>query len=135
MQFPINSVQDLDKISSAVKWQYFEKLVAFIFEQNGFMTAENIIVKDGLQKRQFDVIAKRYGTTYLVECKKWKGKQRMNVGPAARKHLERCGLYAQVHQEKIVPLIVTLIDDGIETADGIIIVPIIKLNAWINEEL
>ena len=133
MQFPINSVNDLEKISSTVKWQYFEKLVAFIFQENGFDAQQNIIVKDGLHKRQFDVIAKKYSVTYLVECKKWKGKQRIaSLKPAVKKHLERCSLYVEVHAEKVLPIIVTLVDDKVEDENGVPIVPIMKLNWFIN---
>ena len=34
--FEVKSVQDLEKLSFDVSWQYFEKLVAYIFEENGF---------------------------------------------------------------------------------------------------
>ena len=135
MDFPIKSVSDLENISSAVRWQYFEKLVAFVFEQNGFDAQQNVIVKDGVQKRQFDVIAKRYGITYLVECKKWRSKERVaGIRPATKKHIERCDFYVQLYTEKILPVIVTLMDDKIEEENGVPIVPIIKLNAWLNDE-
>ena len=133
MDFPIKSISDLETLSKQVCWQYFEKLVAFIFQENGFDVKQNVIVKDGLRKRQFDVIAKRYGITYLVECKKWKSKQRvMSLKPAVKKHLERCGLYAEVYAEKVLPIIVTLMDDKIEEENGVPVVPIMKLNWFIN---
>ncbi len=136
MQFPIKSVADLEKLSNSVKWQYFEKLVAFIFEQNGFETKQNVIVKDGFQKRQFDVIAKRYGSTYLVECKKWKSRKQKTgaLKSAVKKHLERCRLYEELHGSA-VPLIVTLLEEEINEHNGIAIIPILKLNSYILEEL
>ncbi|MBS3051220.1 MAG: restriction endonuclease [Candidatus Aenigmarchaeota archaeon] len=133
MQFPIKTIGNLQSISSAAKWQYFEKLVAFIFEENGFEAKQNVIVKNPPHKRQFDVIAKRYGATYLVECKKWKSKkQRASaLKSAVAKHLERCALYGTLHKEGI-PLIVTLLEEEISEHNGVMIVPIMKLNWFIN---
>lgn len=137
MQFPIKSISDLEKISEAVKWQYFEKLVEFIFHENGFDVKQNIIVKDGYGiKRQFDVIAKRYKITFLIECKKWKGKKERTsaLKGAVKKHIERCQLYEGVNGPGI-PVIVTLLEEQIIEHEGVLIVPIMKLNNWINEEL
>lgn len=133
MEFPIKTIPDLEHISSSVKWQYFEKLVAFIFEENNFSARQNVIVKDGFSKRQFDVIAKRYDTTYLVECKKWKSRREKTAALkiAVAKHLERCGFYEGLY-EKGMPLIVTLLEEDITEHEGITIVPIMKLNWFIN---
>jgi hypothetical protein len=152
MEFPINSIADFEKLSREVKWQYFERLVGYIFEQNGFGVRVGIIVKDGFGvhgkaralpvqanfvrpvKRQFDVIAERYGLTYLIECKKWKSRREYNsaVRFAVRKHMERCELYKEVKGNG-VPVIVTLIEGEVEQHDGVPIVPITKLNWFINE--
>lgn len=134
MQFPINSVSDLEHISSAVKWQYFEKLTAFIFEENGFNAKQNVIVKNESFKRQFDVIAKRFNITYLVECKKWKSNREKTsaLKSAVVKHLERCALYETIHKGEIRPLIVTLLEEEIVQHNGALIVPIMKLNWLIN---
>jgi len=48
-----------------MKWQYFEKLVAFIFDNNDFEVKHNSVLKLGKTKRQFDVIAERFGTVFL----------------------------------------------------------------------
>ena len=129
--FPIKSIKDLENISSAAKWQYFEKLVAFVFEQNGFETRTGVIIKDGYGiKRQIDVLARKYGVIYVVECKKWKGKQR-SLKAAVAKHLERCGLYEHLYGD-CLPVIVTLLDDALEV-EGVPIIPIMKLNNFLNE--
>lgn len=133
--FPINSINDLVRISNQARWQYFEKLVAFIFEQNGFETRQNVVIKNG-GKRQFDVIAKRYGTTYLVECKKWKSRREKTsaLKNAVKKHLERCQLYEELNGRGI-PLIVTLFEEETTEYDGVVIIPILKLNTVIIETL
>lgn len=133
MDFPIKSIHDLEKISYAAKWQFFEKLVAFIFGENGFDAKQNVIIKNESYKRQFDVIAKRFGVTYLVECKKWKSKREKSsaLKSAVAKHLERCTLYESMNSGEFRHLIVTLLE-SIESHDGVLIVPIMKLNWVIN---
>ena len=122
MLFPIKSASDLEKISASAKWQYFEKLVAFIFDQNGYEARQN-------------VIAKGAGKTFLVECKKWKSRKEMAsaLKSAVRKHLDRCMLYSALNRsETAVPLIVTLTESEILQHEDTFIVPITKLNWLIN---
>ncbi|MCX6815769.1 MAG: restriction endonuclease [Candidatus Aenigmarchaeota archaeon] len=137
MEFPVNSISDLEKLSHAVKWQYFEKLTAFIFEKNDFEAEQNTVIKTGSSKRQFDVIAKKYGTTWLVECKKWKGRteKTATLKSAVKKHMERCDMYAIKTGETIRPVVVTLLDDSIEEHEGVPIIPILKLNWFLNDML
>lgn len=136
MDFPIKNVSELEQLSASMRWQYFEKLAAFIFEENGFDAKQNVIIKDESHKRQFDAIAKRYGVTYLIECKKWKSKRERNsaLKVAVSKHLERCALYESIYGEskETKPLIVTLIEEDITEHNGVLIVPITKLNWFIN---
>ncbi|MBI4174734.1 MAG: restriction endonuclease [Candidatus Aenigmarchaeota archaeon] len=134
MNFPIKSIQDLENISSSAKWQFFEKLVAFIFEENGFEAKQNVIIKNESCKRQFDVIAKRFSVTYLVECKKWKSRREKSsaLKSAVAKHLERCTLYESMNSGEFRPLIVTLLEENIDSHDGVLIVPTMKLNWVIN---
>ncbi len=135
MNFPISSVQDLEHISSSAKWQYFEKLTAFIFDQNGYEAKQNVIAKFEGTKRQFDVIAKGTGKTFLVECKKWKSRKEMApaLKSAVRNHLERCAVYSAMHDsENVLPLLVTLAESEILQHEDTFIVPIMKLNWFIN---
>ena len=134
--FSINSFSDLDKISHAAKWQYFEKLTAFIFDQNGFETMQNVIVKSKATKRQFDVIAKDNKKTFLIECKKWKSRKEINssIKSATKKHIERCAFYSEINKkENVIPLVVTLSETETIEHKGVNIVPIMKLNSFLQE--
>jgi hypothetical protein len=134
MNFPIKSVGDLERISYQTKWQYFEKLVAFIFEENGFDVQQNVVKKFSDTKRQFDVIAEKFDVIYLAECKKLANRQRVSsLGPAVKKHLERSELFGMMNGENvIIPVIITLKDDDIISIDDVPIVPIMKLNWFLN---
>ena len=68
----MNTVAELEKLSRSLRWQWFERLVAFVFEQNDFTVAERRVITFDTTKRQYDVIAEKYGKVWLVECKKQK---------------------------------------------------------------
>src|SRR3989344_7464731 len=105
--FPINSISGLESLSHQAKWQYFEKLVAFIFEQNDYETRTGVIFKMS-GKHQIDVLAAKYDAVFAVECKKWKNKERASaLRSAVKKHLGRCDLYSIKENKTVTPLIVT----------------------------
>ena len=39
----INNMEDLDKVSKEIVWQNFEKLTAFVFEENNFQVEINSV--------------------------------------------------------------------------------------------
>lgn len=132
--FPIKSVDELKSLAFKMKWQYFEKLTGWIFEENDFQTEVNRVVVFEKGRRQFDIIAKRFHTTFLVECKKWSGK-RYKAGmlkKAVADHLKKCGMFREIYGKNAVPVIVTLVEEDIISHDGVPVIPIEKLNAFIN---
>ena len=130
--FQISSLEDLQTLSKQVKWQYFEKLVGWIFEQNGFSVKVNFVSKN--PRRQYDVVAEKFNKIFIVDCKKWKGNRykATQLKYAIKKHLERCGHFEAEKQK--TPLIVTLLDEDITEYGGIQIVPIDKLNTFLNTD-
>ncbi len=133
--FEINSIQELEKLGENITWQYFEKLVAFVFEQNSFDAEQNIIVKTNEERRQFDVIAKKNNVTYLVECKRWKSRANSmsEIKKAVETHNERCHFYAEQHpEEQIMPLLVTTLNNMPEQHEDIFIVPLLSLNWFLQ---
>lgn len=134
--FEVHSVEDLQEISNKTSWQYFEKLVAFIFEENGFDVEQNkVFVKKEnkkIEKRQYDVIAKKNDITYLIECKKWK---RSNSFKAAiEKHNERCEFYSKLYpEEQVYPLLVNFMERNNMIEEEIPIVPLFGLNRFLNK--
>ena len=132
----VKSAEDLQRVSEEVVWQNFERLAAFIFEENEFQVETSKVKTKNKKRRQFDVIAKKEGKTFLVECKKWAGNRyRLSaLKSAVRQHKERLEFYNMVTGEHAIPIIVTLIEEEILFYEEIPIVPISKLNAFINEE-
>jgi hypothetical protein len=132
----IKNHEDLQRVSKEVVWQNFERLTAFIFEKNNFQIETSRVKTSNKMRRQYDVIAKIRDRTILVECKKWSSNRyRLSaLRSAARKHKERSEFYRKLTDEKVIPIIVTLIDEEILLCEDIPIVPIFKLNSFINEE-
>ena len=132
----IKNIEDLQKVSEEVIWQNFERLTAFIFEENNFQVETSKVKTSNKKRRQYDVIAKKNNRTFLVECKKWEGNRyRLSALKAAiKKHKERSEFYRILTNENVIPIIVTLIEEEIIFYEEIPIVPILKLNAFINEE-
>lgn len=116
-------------------WQHFERLTAFIFEQNGFRASVGTVLNRNSRRRQYDVIARKGGRTFLVECKRWSG-SRYRLGALKRavvQHRERVQFYEEITEEDTVPVLVTLIEEEILVFEGVPLVPVHRLNAFIGE--
>lgn len=133
--FEINSIEELEKLSSQVTWQYFEKLVAFIFEKNGFDVQQNIVLTEDKERRQFDVIAKKDNITYLIECKRWKSRAGIEsqIKDAVDVHLERGKFYSELFpEEQAYPLLVIPLRGMPEQHEEVFIIPLLSLNWFLN---
>jgi protease II len=131
----IESIEDLETVSEEVIWQHFERLTAFIFEKNDFRVTVNTVKILNKKRRQFDVIARKGNQTFLVECKKWAGNRyRLSaLKKAVEQHKERTGFYENITNEDAIPIVVTLIEEEIRVYEGVPLVPVMKLNTFIDE--
>ena len=131
----IETIGDLDTVSDKSAWQTFERLAAFIFEKNEFAVNVGTVKTLNRTRRQYDVIARKRDRTVLVECKKWAGwRYRLSaLKRAVLQHKERTAFYETVMHEDAVPLIVTLIEEEILVYEGVPLVPLHRLNAFIGE--
>ena len=71
-----------------------------------------------------------------MECKKWSSNHyRLSaLRSAVKKHKERVEFYKKLTNENAIPIIVTLIEEEILLCEDIPIIPIFRLNSFINEE-
>jgi hypothetical protein len=131
----IKCTEDLTLVSNEVIWQNFERLTAFVFEKNNFLAVTNTVKTQKKRRRQYDVIAKTNNKTFLVECKKWAGnRSRLSaLKRAIERHIERTEFYRHLTRENAIPIVVTLVEEEIRSYEGVPIVPILRLNSFINE--
>jgi hypothetical protein len=131
----ISSIEELETVSAEVIWQHFERLAGFIFEKHDFTVNVNTVKTCNKKRRQYDVIARKNSRTFLVECKKWAGSRyRLSaLKSAIVQHKERTTFYESIMDEDAVPVIVTLIEEQILVYEGVPLVPVTRLNAFISE--
>jgi hypothetical protein len=131
----IGSIGELECVAEGSLWQDFERLTAFIFEKNGYFVSVGTVKTLKRKRRQYDVIARKNGRTFLVECKHWSGSRcRLSaLRRAILQHRERVEFYVGITQEEAVPVMVTLIEEEIRVFEGVPLVPVHRLNAFIGE--
>ncbi|RLI87350.1 MAG: hypothetical protein DRO98_04250 [Archaeoglobales archaeon] len=125
-------------------WQEFEELAREILEAHGFKTAFRVVFRDEYGRSEIDVVAERYGLILAIDAKcythTW---YRASVlRREAKKHVQRCKRYEKVSGKSVVPVILSLIDDGIVSHEGCIVVPfqafndfLLNVEAYIDELL
>jgi hypothetical protein len=131
----IEGIGDLETVSEKSAWQNFERLTAHIFEKNEFAAKVGTVKTLDRKRRQYDVIARKGDRTFLVECKKWAGSRyRLSaLKLAVLQHKERTAFYEQIMNEDAHPVIVTLIEETILVYEGVPLVPVYRLDAFIRE--
>ncbi|MBR9679404.1 MAG: restriction endonuclease [Nanoarchaeota archaeon] len=121
----ITNENELEEFLKKTGWQSFEKLVANIFEEHGYSTKINTVLKN----TQIDVIAKKYGKKIVIECKKWKTNNSTKIKKETTKQKRRVEL---INADEAI--IVTLKEFKEKEINKVKIVPLNKLNNYLNLE-
>ncbi|MEM5834491.1 MAG: restriction endonuclease [Candidatus Aenigmatarchaeota archaeon] len=139
----------LEEELKSFDWKNFEKIVQEIFEANGFIVKRNFRFKTK-RKYEIDLIAVKEWFNFCVDCKRLgKGRyKKSEIIKAAIKQEERTeelkkflgkNLIAKeslkVKSMRFYPLLVTLFEEEVvkEKEGGTFVVPIWKLNSFLNE--
>ena len=134
----LENIKDIDTLIEYCKehnWQDFEKLTSFILEKNDFKAKHNIVKTKNKKRRQYDVIAEDINKIILIDCKKWSNNRYKSsaLKTAIKKHIERVNFYKNFTKKEIIPLIVTQHQEDILFHENVPIIPISKLNWFLNE--
>ncbi len=127
--------KDLEDIFSIISWKEFEEKIEEIFKTHGFKTRKNFVFKTS-KRFEIDILAEKRDLVFIVDCKQW-GKGRYKISSlkkAAEKNLERMKELQNTllgRNKKIIPIIVTLLDECFYEHDGVYIVPLFKLNNFL----
>jgi len=124
----------LGRLGAGMKWQWFEKLAAMVFGENGFAVRQGEVRMFGATRRQYDIIAEGPRFIIAADCKRWSGNRgkASQAKRAAEAQAERCGLLRQGNPKEIIPMIITLGSEGISVHPGVPVVPIGMLNSFLN---
>ncbi|RLI75188.1 hypothetical protein DRO97_03930 [Archaeoglobales archaeon] len=116
-----------------ISWQEFEEITKKILETHGFDTKFRFIFKDEIGKAEIDVLAERHDTTLAIDAKRYTAKwyRKSALKKQAERHVERCRRCAKLINKKVIPIIVSLIDDSVVFHGGCIVVPFDSLNDFL----
>ncbi len=127
-------------------WRDFEEFTAEIFSENSFAVLKN--VRFGAERRRYeiDVVAFQRPRVMLVDCKHWSMRTGKSSGikDAAARQLLRAHHFegklikiipeaAEWGRALIIPAIVTLHQEAVTEHNGVFVIPVFKLNQFIEE--
>ena len=127
------NIEEFNNLLENSDWQDFEKLVGYVFEENDFLVDYGFVkVFKNKKRRQYDLIAENDNSIFIIDCKKWSGNRYKSsaLKKAIEKQIER-SRFIKSDKEK-VSLIVSLLDEDIKIHKGAYIVPINRLNWFLN---
>jgi Holliday junction resolvase-like predicted endonuclease len=133
----IREGKTVEEVLRLVDWREFEEKVEEIFKIHGFKTKKNFRFKT-YKRFEVDIVAEKRDLVFIIDCKQWdKSRHKTyNIKKAAERQLERSEAIKQTflgYNKKIIPMIITLFDEGIYEFNNVFIVPIFKLNSFLLE--
>jgi hypothetical protein len=137
----------LEEATKDLEWKDFEGVVSDAFEANGFRTIRNLRFSHEKKRYEVDVVALERPRLVAVDCKHWglragKGSALRAASLAQLKRAVNLGKKAQEvpgmdmggwGEATVVPCIVTLYEERVVENGGVLVVPISKLNSFIEE--
>jgi hypothetical protein len=140
--------KELEDILKEFDWKFFEKFVKEIFEVNNFLVKQNFIFKTK-RKYEIDLIASRNNLVLCADCKSWasKGSKKSKLKKAVEKQEERVRELKKFlrknpiaknelkisQKSKFKSIIITLLEEDFVKERESLIIPIFKLNSFLNE--
>jgi len=134
-----------EAIASAIPWQRFEVLAKDALLSYGFETGRHVRFEYGGRRWEIDVLGVREGDMICIDCKQWKKGGRGSIlRKSAREQMSRVValsklktkpqlLRARRNKLNAYAVLTTLLDTGRYIIDGCFIVPITKLNSFLDQ--
>ena len=131
----IKKGKSIEEIFSLLDWKEFEEKVEDIFKVHGFKTIKNFRFKT-TKRFEVDILAEKRELLFVVDCKQWRGGRykASALKEAAKKNLERAKEIKNLligGSKTVIPIIITLFDEAFYEYEGVYIVPLFKLNAFL----
>jgi len=135
----------LEAIASTIPWQRFEVLVKEALVRYGFETGRHIRFEYSGRRWEIDVLGVREGDLLCIDCKQWKkggkggvlrksvSEQLSRVVALSKLKTKPQLLRARRNRLNAYAALTTLLDTGRYIIDGCFIVPITKLNSFLDQ--
>ncbi|MHA1754398.1 MAG: restriction endonuclease [Candidatus Odinarchaeia archaeon] len=138
--FLIKNGVSIEEISEVLDWVEFEYLVKEILEYHGFDVKVHFRFKKNKKRYEIDLLAERGNLILAIDVKHWSPRpgKKTSLKKYVLKQAERVeALISSLNESKdklvkIIPLLVTWYEEGINFFNKIPIVPISKLNNFLN---
>lgn len=141
IQYQVLHGKSIEEVIRRTDWRGFEDICSKILEENGWKTKKNFRFKTE-RRYEIDVLAEKSGNVLLIDCKQW-GERAGKVPQlriSARKQTERMVEWKKINffnridsHPRIIPMIITWLEEGIREDEGVWIVPVFKLNTFLLE--
>ena len=134
----------IEDLSEVLNWVQFEYLCMKIFEFNDFECKIHYCFRDAGKRFEIDILAYRNGLILAADVKHWSARQgkRSMLVKYAEKQDSRTGRlvqsekfrqdYNHIPVKSLIPLIITWYDENIQFHERIPIIPVYKLNNFLN---
>ena len=132
------------EVSRYLDWREFETLAARIFDDNEHIVFQNYRFTLGFQRNEIDIVAIKSPLVIAADAKHYSATGRGSIKKAVaaqKKRAERLAQHISVGSNcpfsgegitVILPLIVTMLEECFRIHEKTVIVPIFKLNAFLN---
>jgi hypothetical protein len=138
---------DLENVSSLLQWREFEAMTGIAFENNGYLIAKNLRFKHEGRRYEIDVVGYRRPLVVCVDCKHWHHSiskavvERVAKDQTARVYALANALpHPNIRLEfyswssaRFVPVILSLITSECKFCAGVPVVPILKLQDFLDQ--
>ncbi|MCX8181978.1 MAG: restriction endonuclease [Candidatus Methanomethyliaceae archaeon] len=146
LEFRLMRGEPFEGILKRSGWKDFEELTSAIMKEAGFLTFRNFRFSSRRKRYEIDVIALENPRIILVDCKRWelrRGKTSA-LKTSALRHLNRSlEFLGKVQEFKalnvinwktviVIPIIVTLYEEGIVEYEKVLIVPLFKMKSFLE---
>lgn len=135
------------RLALKAEWKDFETLCAKALAEYGFKALTHVRLKKEEKLYEIDVVAFNYPRILAVECKRWARLRLGGLKTAAKQQKLKCETLANrltsIHflrgfiegwdKAKIIPALVNLHEGDIKIYEGVALVPLYKLEWFLNE--
>jgi len=135
----------LEVIAGTIPWQRFEVIAKEALMRYGFETGRHVRFVYGGRRWEIDILGVRDGDMICIDCKQWKrGGKGGAIRKSAREQLSRVVALSKLNTKpqllkarrsrlNAYAALMTLLDTGRYIVDGCFIVPITKLNSFLDQ--
>lgn len=138
---------DLERVDSFLDWKEFEKIVAIVFERNGYSVEKSLRFKHRGRRWEIDVVGCKRPLAVCVDCKHWHhGMYPSVLRKIVEEQVERTSALAESLPEliskigcaswekvKFIPAVLSLVQGRFKFYENVPIVPVLQLQNFLSE--